>query len=591
MTQCRATVLAMRAIRAVNPDARLIQTEDLGRTWSTPALAYQADFENERRWLSFDLLHGRLDRDGPVWSYLRWLGVDEYALRWFEDNPCPPDVLGINTYMTSERFLDERVGRYPPATHGGNMRDAYADVEAVRVRAEGLAGARALLGQTWARYRRPVAITEAHLGCTREEQLRWLLEIWEAARAARADGADVRAVTVWSVFGAVDWDSLLTLDRRSYEPGVFDLRAPEPRPTALAGLARSLARGEAPTHPVLAAPGWWRRPVRFAYGFAVREDGGIGPVPEEVPMRAQTEHGRPLLITGATGTLGRAFARLCELRGLPYRLTRRADMDIADPASVAARLDADRPWAAINAAGYVRVDDAERERDACFRENTDGPAILAAACAARGIALVTFSSDLVFDGTKGAPYVEGDPPNPLNVYGESKAAAERRVLAADPSALVIRTSAFFGPWDAYNFVTIALRTLAEGRPFEAASDGVVSPTYVPDLVHATLDLLVDGERGIWHLANRGSTTWADLARLAAERAGLPADLVKGRPTAEFGWPARRPTNTTLASERADIMPSLEHALERFLRDSEDRWLARAAPSPGAPPTVQSSAVG
>lgn len=106
-----------------------------------------------------------------------------------------------------------------------------------------------------------------------------------------------------------------------------------------------------------------------------------------------------LLITGATGTLGQAFERLCAVRGLACRLTRRTDLDIADAASVTAALDSVQPWAVINTAGYVRVDDAEREPEQCARENRDGPALMAAACAERGLPLVTFSSDLVFDGS------------------------------------------------------------------------------------------------------------------------------------------------------------------------------------------------
>ncbi|MDP8922485.1 MAG: SDR family oxidoreductase [Chloroflexota bacterium] len=295
---------------------------------------------------------------------------------------------------------------------------------------------------------------------------------------------------------------------------------------------------------------------------------------------------RPLAINGATGTLGRAFARICEVRAIPYRLLRRQDMDIAELDSVARLLDAVRPWAVVNTAGFVRVDDAERERDACFRENARGPAVLAEACASRGVRLVTFSSDLVFDGTKGAPYVEQDVPNPLNVYGASKAEAERRVLAALPSALVLRTSAFFGPWDAHNFATLSLRALAAGRPFVAASDGRVSPTYVPDLVHAALDLLIAGEGGLWHLANDGSVTWAELAAAVARLARLDAALVQAVPTDDLNLPARRPRDTTLASGRGNLLPSLADALERYLRDSEDRWHERAAASAGAatPPT-------
>lgn len=87
----------------------------------------------------------------------------------------------------------------------------------------------------------------------------------------------------------------------------------------------------------------------------------------------------------------------------------------------------------------------------------------------------------------------------------------------NPASLVIRTSAFFGPWDEYNFVTIALRHLSAGNTFVAAEDGIVSPTYVPDLVHTSLDLLIDGENGLWHLANKGAIAWADLARLVAKK--------------------------------------------------------------------------
>jgi dTDP-4-dehydrorhamnose reductase len=145
LNECRATALAMRAIRKINPAARLVQTEDLGKTFSTPLLAYQAEFENERRWLTFDLLGGLVGRHHPMWGYLRWLGVNEDELLWFVDNPCAADIIGINHYLTSERFLDERVTQYPECLHGSNGRHRYADVEAVRVCEEGIAGPHARL--------------------------------------------------------------------------------------------------------------------------------------------------------------------------------------------------------------------------------------------------------------------------------------------------------------------------------------------------------------------------------------------------------------------------------------------------------------
>lgn len=292
---------------------------------------------------------------------------------------------------------------------------------------------------------------------------------------------------------------------------------------------------------------------------------------------------QPVLITGATGTLGRALTRVSGARGIACRATTRAELDIADPASVAAALDRIEPWAVVNTAGYVRVDDAEQEGAACRRENADGPAVLAAACARRGVALLTFSSDLVFDGRKGAPYDEADPPAPLNAYGRSKAEAEARVLDAHAEALVVRTSAFFGPWDEHNFVTVALGRLAAGEPFAAADDAVVSPTYVPDLAHACLDLLLDSESGLWHLSSGGAATWADLARAAARAAGVDGSRIEGVPTRSLGLAAPRPLYSALGTRRGALMPPLEGALRRYHHDRVTylREQAKLAP-PGTP---------
>jgi dTDP-4-dehydrorhamnose reductase len=559
--QCRAVVLSMERIRAVNPAAQLVQTEDLGKVFSTPLLAYQARFENHRRWLTFDLLSGTVWRDHPLWNYLRTeAGISQDELRFFVDHPCPPDIVGVNYYLTSERLLDERVGLYPPATHGGNGRHTYADVEAVRLRPEGLAGPRELLGEVWERYRLPIAVTEVHNGCTREEQLRWLMEVWNAAVDLRRSGADLRAVTIWALLGAFDWDSLVTRTEGNYEPGAFDLRSPEPRPTAVAQVARELATGGTASHPVLDMPGWWRRTKRLVYAHSLEE--GRPPRPSLPPAAA-----RPLLITGAAGTLGTAFVRRCELRGLAYRALRRSELDIADHDSVDAALALHGPWAVVNAAGYVRVDDAERNTDRCFRENADGPAVLAAACARRGLELLTFSSDLVFDGTKTGPYVEADRPAPLGIYGRSKVAAEERIRAEHPGALLVRTSAFFGPWDEHNFLYRLLHALQQGNTYQALSDVQVSPTYVPDLVDVSLDLLIDGERGIWHLANEGMLSWWELARRTAELAGLDPSRIEAIGLDDLSLPARRPRQSTLSSSRAALMPSLEHALTRYLIDS------------------------
>jgi dTDP-4-dehydrorhamnose reductase len=547
LIQMRGIVQAMRAIREVTPHACLVQTEDCGATFGTPVTARQADHEAHRRWLTWDLLTGRVDARHPLAQDLVDAGATASDVAFFADVPCPPDVAGLNYYLTSDRYLDERLERYPAWSHGGNGELTYADVEAVRARTAGIIGHEEHLYAAWERYRLPVAITEVHLGCTREDQMRWLVESWQGACRARDRGADVTAVTAWGMVGSHDWDSLVTREALHYEPGVYDVRAPAPRPTALASLVRTLASGGVPSHPVLGSAGWWRRAARFT-------DAARGPA--RGPISASSP---PILIIGATGTLGRAFQRISTERGLPSQLVGRQEADIADAIRIDALIRRIRPWAVINAAGYVRVDDAERDGGACRRANVTGPVNLAAACRRRGLPLVTFSSDLVFDGRAGRPYTEQDTPNPLNVYGASKAEAERRVLELMPEALVIRTSAFFSAWDDHNFLARLIRTLDTGTSFLAADDSVVSPTYVPDLVHATLDLLIDGERGIWHLANRGETTWCEFARAAARACNRSIDLIYPVPTAE-AWPALRPSYSALSSNRGWIMPTLEEGL-------------------------------
>lgn len=560
LNQCRAIALSMQAMREVNPAAQLVQTEDMGKIFSTPLLAYQAKFENERRWLSFDLLCGRVNRDHPMRPYLLRFS-SKAELDWFLENPCPPDIIGINHYLTSDRFLDERTQRYPHTAIGGNGRHQYADVEAVRVCDSRMAGPRLALREAWERYQLPVAITEAHLGCTREEQLRWLKEIWTIAKELRAQGTDIRAVTAWSLLGAYDWNSLVTRHAGYYESGVFDLRGSYPRPTALAGMVKELAGGGTPEHPLLDMPGWWHRPDRL---FVKEEGRGNEVIADATTPPPSAGSQRVLAIIGARGTLGNAFARLCDRRGILYRLLTRQEIDITDPASVEAALAELHPWAVVNAAGYVRVDDAERFPEECRRVNADGPAILAKACDRHSLPLLTFSSDLVFDGTRATPYKENNAVAPLNVYGRTKAEAEARVLEALPSSLIIRTSAFFGPWDEYNFLTVALRQLAAGETFVAAEDAVVSPTYVPDLVNASLDLLIDGEFGVWHVANCGAIAWDQLARQVAEMAGVKTGRVEGRRMCDLGFTAKRPRYSVLGSDRGVLLPHLGSAIDRYL---------------------------
>jgi dTDP-4-dehydrorhamnose reductase len=125
-----------------------------------------------------------------------------------------------------------------------------------------------------------------------------------------------------------------------------------------------------------------------------------------------------------------------------------------------------------------------------------------------------------------------------------------------PGALMIRTSAFFGPWDKYNFAWHVLSALAKGEPVRAARNGVVSPTYVPDLCHATLDLLIDGESGIWHLANQGKLSWHEFAHRVAHGAGYDPSLV---------LPIDGPqTNNALSSVRGILLRPIDQAIDHYL---------------------------
>jgi dTDP-4-dehydrorhamnose reductase len=451
LNELKGTVLAMQEIRKINPSAQLVQTEDLGKTYSTPKLGYQARFENERRWLTYDILTGKVDEQHKLWKYFKRMKIAEEELFFFLENPCPPDIFGFNHYVTSERYIDERLDLYPHHTHGGNRRHRYADVEVVRVDVEEETGVEVLLKEAWERYKKPIAVTEVHLHCHREEQLRWFKYVWNACVNARQSGADIRGVTAWAILGSFGWNTLLTKPRGVYEPGVFDLRAGYARPTALSKFIKKLSVSEA-QHPVCEDPGWWQRSSRILY-------------PSQVIAMDQSNNRftntKPVLIIGKRGTLGRAFAKICQDRSIPFILLGRQDCDIADTEMVVKAIDQYSPWAIINTAGYVRVDDAEADAERCFRENTEGAHNLAEACKQYGIKLVTFSSDLVFDGEKNQPYLESDAVNPLNVYGKSKAESESRVLSTEPSALVIRTSAFFGPWDEYNFVHYVMDNLSK----------------------------------------------------------------------------------------------------------------------------------
>lgn len=337
LNQIDAVRLSMRAIRRVRPDARLIQTEDLGRTYATEPLREQAAFENLRRWLTWDLLTGRVSRDHGMFERLASHGLSDRLLA-IADDPCPPDVIGVNHYLTSERFLDHRLERYPPERHGGNDQIAYADVEAVRALVPGPSGLEGVLREAHARYGLPMAVTEVHNGCTREEQMRWLLEAWRVAQRLREDGVPVTAVTAWSLLGAFDWNSLLTRGAGHYETGVFDVSGPAPRPTGLAFLMKALSSGSPPPPAALGA-GWWRRDIRLEYAPVRRLDD------DPPPFGFLAAEPAPSLLIVGDGPGAEAVAEACLWRGLDYRRTSHVDQGVGPDETLAFT----RPWAVVAA--------------------------------------------------------------------------------------------------------------------------------------------------------------------------------------------------------------------------------------------------
>ena len=261
-----------------------------------------------------------------------------------------------------------------------------------------------------------------------------------------------------------------------------------------------------------------------------------------------------IVVIGVNGQLGWELNRQGKQQGLDVVPADLPDFDIADQPAVENLVTKSSADVIINAAAYTAVDRAESDPQLAFAINRDGPAYLAAACAAIGAALIHVSTDYVFDGTQKEPYVETDPVAPIGVYGQSKAAGEEAVRKILPAHIMIRTAWLYGV-HGNNFVKTMLRLGHEQEIIRVVSDQFGCPTNAADLAQAILLIaarIAAGREikwGTYHYCGDGATSWHGFAEtifsMARRQATLLVKKVEPIATAEFPTPAKRPVNSVL----------------------------------------------
>jgi dTDP-4-dehydrorhamnose reductase len=270
-----------------------------------------------------------------------------------------------------------------------------------------------------------------------------------------------------------------------------------------------------------------------------------------------------ILVVGSKGMLGQ------ELMGLLGSAARGVDVgeiDITDLESVQRVLVTLKPRVVVNAAAYTDVDGCETNTELALQVNGEGVAHLAMITKEIGAKLVQVSTDYVFDGGKGTPYLEDDPPGPLGIYGESKLAGEMNARF-NPDHLIVRTQWLYGH-AGKNFVETMLKLAGERSELTVVDDQIGSPTWTYDLALAIKALVEKGCRGTYHAANAGFVSWNGFAREIFRLAGLEV-VVSPQSTAELGRPAARPLYSTLdcgklVQETGFAPEPWQEALKRYL---------------------------
>lgn len=276
-----------------------------------------------------------------------------------------------------------------------------------------------------------------------------------------------------------------------------------------------------------------------------------------------------ILVAGAKGVLGSALVEAGERAGFEVIPLSREALDITEARRVEAATIRIRPDAVVNCAAFTDVDGAQHRPQEALRVNRDGARNLAMAAVGVGARTVQISTDYVFDGRKGRPYLPTDQPAPLNLYGITKLAGEVAVREVDPRALVVRTSWVFGDGGG-GFVAWAVQALSqEGPPLRVVADERSRPTFAPDLSEGLLTLLREGVTGCFHLANSGDCTRLELAQEIRSTLNSRRTLLSV--TAEaFGAPARRPAYSVLDLSQAEAvlgrpLPPWRESLRRYLK--------------------------
>ena len=271
-----------------------------------------------------------------------------------------------------------------------------------------------------------------------------------------------------------------------------------------------------------------------------------------------------LLVTGAAGMLGRDVMLAAGNAGHDVIGFGHSELDVTDAAAVERKLDLERPDVVVNCAAWTDVDGAEEAEEAAMAVNGAGAGNLAAAAAAVGASVVYVSSDYVFDGAKGAPYVEADQPAPLSAYGRTKLAGEEATAAANKRHFIVRSAGLFGIGGS-NFVETMLRLAADHGEVLVVRDQVGSPTYTWHLAYGLVRLIEGIEFGIHHMAAAGKCSWYEFAREIFEQAKVECKVLSIT-TEEFGRPAPRPSFSALTSQRehAIRLPSWQDGLAGYL---------------------------